>query len=168
MQAFVFFAHFANASTKTFNNFKWILSPVRPIQNSNFDFTISFDYLGNHKPTVSFELDGCELIKKTEKIIQKSNKIIDGKFVTIKKMMYKYTFSTRSHGKFLIKKFKLVDQSNSKSLRQISFYVDKIFKKKPRYHFVGEVSKKDFFQGEGFNIDYYLYFKDYPLKNILI
>ena len=164
----IFFTNILSASEKKINNVKWRLSPVRPVQNTNFEFTVSFNYLGNYKPNLSFELDGCELIKKNRKIEEKTNKIIDGKFVTIKKMKYKFTFKTKSAGKFFIRKFKIQAKDTRENISPISFFVDKVFKKKLDFHFIGEVSKRSFFQGEGFNVDYYLYFKDYVLDtNIL-
>ena len=159
----IFFSQFCFASEKIFNNVKWILNPVRPIQNSSFSFTVSFNYLGSYIPQVNFELDGCELINKNKRIIKKTNKIINDKFTTIKKVEFKYIFKTRKSGNFTIRKFRIFDKKSQKNINQISFYVDKVIKKKPEYHFVGEVDKKEFFKGEGFNLNYYLYFKDYVL-----
>ena len=164
----IFFNQFGFTSERKFNNVKWLLNPVRPIQNSTFDFAISFNYSGSHTAKVSFELDGCELIKKNKRISKKVNKIINGKFVTIKKVEFNYTFKTKSFGKFTIRKLNIFDKKEKKKLSQIPFYVDRVIMKKPDYHFVAEVRKREFFKGEGFNLNYYLYFKDYILDTNVI
>ena len=151
------------ALSSTFESFKWILKPSRPIQNEVFELTLSFNYVGKRKPKVSFELGGCELLKKSAKVVQKTNKIIKGKFISIKKMEFKYSFKTRSLGEFNINKLKINDGLIKKKIRKISFFVDEKIKKEPNYHFVGEVSKVNFFKGEGFDLNYFLYFKDYVL-----
>ena len=105
--------------------------------------------MGKRKPKVSFELGGCELLKKSVKVVQKTNKIIKGKFISIKKMEFKYSFKTRSLGEYNINKLKINDGLIKKKIRKISFFVDKKIKKEPNYYFVGEVSKVNFFKGEG-------------------
>ena len=62
----IFISFSMSAISMTFNNFKWTLSPIRPIQNSTFEFTVLFNYSGKSKPKINFELDGCELVKKKQ------------------------------------------------------------------------------------------------------
>ena len=86
-----------------------------------------------------------ELLKKSLKELEKINKIIDDKFITIRKMEYKYTFKARSFGSFDINKIKISDGLFEKRIKKISFFVNKELVKRNDYYFVGEVSKENFF-----------------------
>ena len=133
------------AYSSTFNSFKWIIKPNKPIQNKPFELIFSFSYVGDKKLDFSFELDGCELLKKSLKELEKINKIIDDKFITTRKMEYKYTFKARSFGSFDINKIKISDGLFEKRIKKISFFVNKELVKRNDYYFVGEVSKENFF-----------------------
>ncbi|MDC0255757.1 hypothetical protein OAK75_12725 [Bacteriovoracales bacterium] len=162
---FIFSVFGYGSNLKSFN---WSLSPSQPVQNKEFSISFKFVHIGNSQPKISFELDRCELLNLTKVLIASDKKIINDRFIITKRYEYKYKFKSKSVGRFKVRNLKVLDGVKEKKLKSFSFFIKKVKKPLLEYFFVASTNKLKYFRGEGFDVNYYLYYRGYILGTRII
>ena len=149
-------------------SFNWSLSPSQPVQNKEFSISFKFVHKGKNKPNISFELDRCELLNLTKVLISSDKKVVNDRFIITKRYEYKYKFKSKSNGKFKVRNLKILDGVKEIKLKSFSFFIKKVKKPISEYFLVASTNKLKYFRGEGFDVNYYLYYRGYILGTRII
>ena len=165
---FVFFIFSVLGYGSNLKSFNWSLSPSQPVQNKEFSISFKFVHIGKGKPKISFELDRCELLKLTKVLISSDKKVINDRFIITKRYEYTYKFKSRSIGRFKVRNLKVLDGVKEKKLKSFSFFIKKVSKPISEYFLVASTNKLKYFRGEGFDVNYYLYYRGYILGTRII
>ncbi|OUR93051.1 hypothetical protein A9Q84_21340 [Halobacteriovorax marinus] len=162
---------FALLLLSCFNTFssdkvKVLIQPSRPIVNEPFDLIFKIKLTGNEEPYISFDPGNAQVTGRSNRGVSVKTTIINGKFTTTKEVTYVYNIISERSGRLLIKNVE-VDFGNGKKEKIKNLKINVLREaKRPKDIFILAIpSKTDVFVGEGFDVNYYLYFRVGVLGN---
>lgn len=145
---------------------KVLVQPSNPVVNEPFDLIFKIKLDSSEEPYISFDPGKAQVTGRSNRGVSVKTTIINGKFTTTREVTYVYNLVAERSGSLLIRNAE-VDFGNGKKEKLKTLRINILREvKKPKDIFVLAVpSKTDVFVGEGFDVNYYLYFKVGVLGN---
>ena len=140
--------------------------PASPIVNEPFDLIFKIQLTGDEDPYISFDPGRFEVIGKSNQGVSIKTTILNGKFATKKEVNIVYSIQSQHSGQNYIRNIEVDFGSGKKEkLKNLSINVLKEPQRAKDIFVLAVPSKTDVFVGEGFDVNYYLYFKVGVLGN---
>jgi len=145
---------------------KVLVQPSSPVVNEPFDLIFKIKLSGNEEPYISFDPGKGQVTGRSNRGVSVKTTIINGKFTTTREVTYVYNIVAERSGSLLIRNVE-VDFGNGKKekLRTIRINVLREVKRPKNIFILAVPSKTDVFVGEGFDVNYFLYFRVGVLGN---
>jgi hypothetical protein len=140
-------------------NVKIAVEPLEPLINETFNVIFTVESNTSEEPYISFNPGRAEVIGRNKLGSSVQTTIINGKISTKRMARYSYEMVTDRPGRLSLKNIKAEIDGSELKLKPFKI---KILKKRrtPKELFIkAETSKEEFFVGEGFDINYYMYFR---------
>lgn len=136
------------------------VQPSSPIVNEPFDLIFKIKLTGDEDPYISFDPGRFEVIGKSNQGVSIKTTIVNGKFTTKKEVSIVYSIQSSTSGTNALRSIE-VDFGNGKKekVRTIRINVLREAKRAKDIFVLAVPSKTDVYVGEGFDVNYYLYFK---------
>jgi hypothetical protein len=142
------------------------VQPSSPIVNEPFDLIFKIKLVGDEEPYISFDPGRFEVLGKSNRGVSIKTTIVNGKFTTKKEVNIVYNIQSSRSGTNLLRNI-VVDFGNGKKekVKNLRINVLREAKKAKDIFVLAIPSKTDVYVGEGFDVNYYLYFKVGVLGN---
>ncbi len=138
------------------------VSPVQPVVGENFNLKFRVNLTNaNDEPNISFDPGTAEVLGKESTGLSIQTVVINGKFTTIKEMVVVYEMISSRPGKVKISDIKVEGKNGSIKIPDVIINIveqEKVDRQGDVF-VLAISSKKRVYIGEGFNVDYYLYFR---------
>ncbi|WP_127715258.1 BatD family protein [Halobacteriovorax sp. HLS] len=136
------------------------IQPSSPIVNEPFDLIFKIQLSGDEDPYISFDPGRFEVLGKSNQGVSIKTTILNGKFATKKEVNIVYSVQSQYSGQNYIRNIE-VDFGGGKKekLKNLSINVLKEPQRAKDIFVLAVPSKTDVYVGEGFDVNYYLYFK---------
>ena len=145
---------------------KVFIQPSNPIVNEPFDLVFKIKLIGDEEPYISFDPGRFEVIGKSNPGVSIKTTIVNGKFTTKKEVNIVYSIQTQRAGTNLLRNIKIdFGSGKTEKIKNLRINVLKEAKRAKDIFVLAVPSKTDVFVGEGFDVNYYLYFKVGVLGN---
>jgi hypothetical protein len=155
-----------SAFTYSAEKVKVFVQPSAPIVNEPFDLVFKVKLEGDQEPYISFDPGRFEVLGKSNQGVSIKTTIVNGKFTTKKEVTVVYSMQTSSSGINLLRGIEVDFGNNVKEkLRTLRINVLREPKRAKDIFVLAVPSKTDVYVGEGFDVNYYLYFKVGVLGN---
>lgn len=138
------------------------VSPDSPVVGENFNVKFKIKLQNSDdEPNVSFDPGSAEVLGKENIGLSIQTMIINGKLSTVKEMVVVYQMISNRTGKIRIGDIKIENNGGVTKIPDIQINViDAEKREKHGDVFVVAIpSKKQVYTGEGFNVDYFLYYR---------
>lgn len=140
------------------------INPEHPLAGENFNLIFNIksnSNTSNENPTISFDPDEAEVLGRENTGLSTATTMINGKFTTSKEVVVVYDLMVNRPKKLNITDIKI--ESGGQTIRLKDFQVNVVSEEKRERNqdvfLMAVASKKKVYLGEGFNVDYYLYYR---------
>ncbi len=135
------------------------VEPREPLINETFQVVFTVESTSSEEPYISFDPGRAEVLGRKKLGTSVHTQIINGRISTKRVSKYSYEMTTEKAGRFTLKNIKAEIDGQEYKLRSYAIRVLKKRKTPKKVFVLAEPSKESVFVGEGFDINYYLYYR---------
>jgi len=138
---------------------KIAVEPTEPLINETFQVIFTIESSSSEEPYISFDPGKAEVLGRKKLGTSVQTTIINGRISSKRVTRYSYEMTTDRAGRFSLKNIKAEVDGDEYKLKSYSINVLRKRKTPKEFFVAAEPSKTSVFVGEGFDVNYYLYFR---------
>lgn len=136
-----------------------VVEPKEGIINESFFVTFKVKVTGNEEPYISFTPYGASVLGKRSQGLSISTTVINGKISTSKEQAIVYELLAEKSGQVYLRNIKMELGDRTIPVKEVRINILNEARRVPDAFLEAEASKTRVYIGEGFDVNYYLYFK---------
>ena len=135
------------------------VNPPNPLKDENFQLIFKVKSPSNSTAYISFDPGFAQVLGKRSSGVSISTTIVNGRVSTVRESSYIFEMIAPKNGRLTIKDISVDIDGKKTNIPNKYINIASTRKTHRNYFLVAELSNSSPFIGEGFNVDYYLYYR---------
>lgn len=137
------------------------VNPKNPIVEESFDLVFNIEMSGSEAPIIRFDPGSAEVLGRTNRGESISTVVVNGRISTTRKVSIAYQLTPKSVGRLTIRDINVESGGETQKVKNIVLNVLKEAREPKGVFLRAETDKEEYFVGEGIDLKYYLYYRQY-------